>query len=148
MAQKGAHPIAEGETTGVVTKRRVGAVGVTALALCTGLGNLVLLAVESWPFTNWATGVFALWIALPAWLFHMTARVADRGDVLALPYMVIAPLALIGGLVSVAHGVWARGGDALPMAFIGAPLAQLAVVMPFLLMTGTDKQRGSVPQER
>ena len=148
MARKGAHPIAERGTTGVVTKRRVGSVAVTALAGCTGLGNLVLLAVESWPFNSWAIGVFALWIALPAWLFHMTARVADRGDVLALPYMVIAPLALIGGLVSVAHGVWARGGDALPMAFIGAPLAQLAVVMPFLLMTGTDKQRNSVPQER
>ena len=148
MAQKGAHPIAEREPTCVVTKRRIGSGTVTALALCTGLTNLVLLAVESWPFTSWAIGVFALWIALPAWLFHMTARVADRGDVLALPYMVIAPLALIGGLVSVAHGVWARGGDALAMAFIGAPLAQLAVVVPFLLMTGTDKQRGSVPQER
>ncbi len=145
MAQKGGHPIVE---PGVVTKRRIGSGAVTALAGCTGLGSLVLLAVESWPFTSWAIGVFALWIALPAWLFHMTARVAERGDALALPYVVVAPLALIGGLVSVAHGVWTRGGDALPMAFIGAPLAQMVAVVPFLLMTGTDKRRDGVSQER
>ena len=45
------------------------------------------------------------------------------------------------------HAVWRQQDAPLPMAFIAVPALQLAVVMPFLLFTGTDKAAAQSVQE-
>ncbi len=129
-----------------MTGRRI-AIGVSVLALLSAGTGLSLLAARTWPFDSWAILVFALWIAFPAWLFHATAPSAAPRAALGKAFAVLAPLALVGGAAALGHAVWLQQDAPLPMAFIAVPALQLAVVMPFLLFTGTDKAAAQSVQE-
>ncbi|MYE10727.1 MAG: hypothetical protein F4X99_03500 [Gammaproteobacteria bacterium] len=129
-----------------MTGRRI-AIGVSVLALLSAGAGLSLLAARTWPFDSWAILVFALWIAFPAWLFHATAPSAAPRAALGKAFAVLAPLALVGGAAALGHAVWRQQDAPLPMAFIAVPALQLAVVMPFLLFTGTDKAAAQSVQE-
>lgn len=122
-------------------------IGVSVLALCSAGAGLSLLAARTWPFDSWSILVFAAWIAFPAWLFHATAPTAAPRAALGKAFAVLAPLALVGGAAALGHAVWLQRDAPLPMAFIAVPAVQLAVVMPFLLFTGTDKGGAQGVQE-
>ena len=123
-----------------MTGRRVAA-AISTLALLSAGTGLALLAERTWPFASWSILVFAVWIAFPAWLFHATAPFAVPRAGLGQAFAVLAPLALAGGAAALGYAVWAENDVPLPIAFIAVPAVQLAVVVPFLLFTGTDKRQ-------
>ena len=122
-------------------------IGVSVLALLSAGAGLTFLAARTWPFDSWSILVFAVWIVFPAWLFHATAPSAAPRAALGKAFAVLAPLALVGGAAALGHAVWLERDAPLPMAFIAVPAVQLAVVMPFLLFTGTDKRGAQGVQE-
>lgn len=130
-----------------MTDTRRGAIAIGALALASVATSLALLAGRTWPFTSWSVVVFAAWIALPAWLFHVTAPVALPRGALGRTFAALAPLALVGGCAAIGYAAWREHDDPLPLAFIAVPAVQLAVAMPFFLFTGTDKRQDRAFQE-
>ena len=122
-------------------------IGVSVLALLSAGAGLALLAARTWPFDSWSILALALWIAFPAWLFHATAPSAAPRPALGKAFAVLAPLALVGGVAALGLAVWLERDAPLPLAFIAVPAVQLAVVMPFLLFTGTDKRGAQGVQE-
>ncbi len=125
---------------------RHGVIVIRILAVASVGASLALLAAKTWPFTSWSVLVFAAWLALPAWLVYVTSPAALPRLDLGRAFAVLSPLALLGGVGALGYGVWGQPDAPLPMAFIAAPAVQLAVVMPFLLFTGTDKRGDAGPQ--
>ena len=121
-----------------------GPIAIRALALLGAGGGLALLAAATWPFASWSILVFAAWIAFPAWVFHATAPLALPRRGLGPAFATLAPLALVGGVGLLGHAAWRQHDAPLPLAFLIVPAMQLAVVLPFLLFTGTDKSPDAV----
>lgn len=128
-----------------MTGPRFGTIAISVLALLSAAASLAVLGVRTWPFTSWSLLAFAAWIALPAWLCHVVAPLALARDVLGPVFATLAPLALVGGCVAIGLAAWRRPDAPLPIAFVVAPAVQLAVAIPFLLFTSTDKPEESCP---
>ena len=109
-----------------------------ALALAAGLVAVALVAWNTWPPLGWAFAALVAWAAFPAWLFHASMRVAAREGVLAAAFSVLAPVALVGGVLILAWQTATRGTHEVPLAIITVPLGQLAIALPFVLNTSTD----------
>ena len=91
--------------------------------------------------------MFAAWLVLPPWLVYVTSPVALPRLDLGRAFGAFSPLALLGGVAALGYAFWGQPNAPLPMAFVAAPAVQLAVVIPFLLFTGTDKRGDGGLQE-
>ena len=111
------------------------------LALASGIAAEALLLVLAWPPASWALVLLVAWTALPPWLFYQARRIAARAGPLGAALRCLAPLALPGAAAWTAVHALADGTDALPVATVAAPLAQMAIALPFLLNAASDTRQ-------
>ena len=111
---------------------------ITWLALASGVAAVALLLVLAWPPVSWTLALLVAWTALPPWLFHQARHIAARAGPLGAALRWLAPIALPAGVAWTAAHALADGTDALPIATVAAPLAQLAIALPFLLNAASD----------
>ena len=109
-----------------------------ALAVGSGLAAVALVGWNAWPPSGWAFVALIAWAAFPAWLFHASSRVALRESAIGVLFSVLAPSALLGGIVLLAWHTLTRGRFEFPLAVVAVPLGQLAIALPFVLNTSTD----------
>ena len=109
-----------------------------AVAVGCGLGVVALVVWSAWPPLGWAFVALVAWAAFAPWLFYASSHVALRTGALAAWYRLLAPTALLGGVAVLAWQVATRDAYEFPLAVVAVPLAQLIVVLPFVLNTSTD----------
>ena len=109
-----------------------------ALAAGSGLVAVALVTWNAWPPSSWAFLALIAWAAFPAWLFHASSRIALRESAIGVLFSVLAPSALVGGVVLLAWHTLTRGRFEFPVAVVAMPLGQLAIALPFVLNTSTD----------
>lgn len=74
-----------------------------------------------------------------------------RESAIGVLFSVLAPSALVGGVVLLAWHTLTRGRFEVPVAVVAMPLGQLAIALPFVLNTSTDtklKAKASADDKR